>query len=144
MSTPEPRDEQEVAESFDESAISTDAYRQSAAGYPPDAPQGVDQYGTTAQEERVDEPLAARVAREEPDPLAVALDDEAAAEEEAAFERMVAARTELSGEERAAGSEDPSTQARTILEDSELRALEREVAPTTAGERRSSEEATPR
>jgi hypothetical protein len=35
--------------------------------YPPDRPLGVNQYGTTPQEERVDEPIAERVRREEPD-----------------------------------------------------------------------------
>jgi len=35
--------------------------------YPPDEPMGVEEYGLTAQEERVDEPLADRIAREEPD-----------------------------------------------------------------------------
>src|SRR5690606_515915 len=43
--------------------------------YPPDRPLGVDQYGTTWQEERVDEPLEDRVRREEPD--VVALDPDA-------------------------------------------------------------------
>ena len=37
--------------------------------YPPDEPLGVDQYGVTPAEEEVDEPLAERVAREEPDLL---------------------------------------------------------------------------
>ena len=37
--------------------------------YPPEEPLGVDEYGTTAAEERVDEPLEERVAREEPDVL---------------------------------------------------------------------------
>lgn len=37
------------------------------AEYPPDEPLGVDEYGITAAEEEVDEPLAERVAREEPD-----------------------------------------------------------------------------
>lgn len=35
--------------------------------YPPDRPLGVEEYGTTWQEERVDEPLEERVRREEPD-----------------------------------------------------------------------------
>lgn len=34
---------------------------------PPDEPLGVDEYGTTEAEERHDEPLDERVAREEPD-----------------------------------------------------------------------------
>lgn len=35
--------------------------------YPPDRPVGVTQYGTTAQEERIDEPIDERVLREEPE-----------------------------------------------------------------------------
>src|SRR5829696_4708935 len=35
--------------------------------YPPDEPLGVDEYGVTAAEEAVEEPLAERVAREEPE-----------------------------------------------------------------------------
>lgn len=37
------------------------------AEYPPDRPLGVDEYGVTAAEEEIGEPLAERVAREEPD-----------------------------------------------------------------------------
>lgn len=37
---------------------------------PRDHPQGVDEFGTTADEERANEPLSLRVLREEPDPLA--------------------------------------------------------------------------
>lgn len=36
-------------------------------GTPPERPLGVEDYGTTAAEERWDEPLAERIAREEPD-----------------------------------------------------------------------------
>lgn len=43
--------------------------------YPPDRPLGVDEYGTTWQEERDDEPLEERVRREEPD--VVGLDPDA-------------------------------------------------------------------
>lgn len=35
--------------------------------YPPDRPLGADQYGTTPQEERIDEPLEERLRREEPE-----------------------------------------------------------------------------
>ena len=38
---------------------------------PGDQPVGVEEFGTTAAEERQDEPLAARVAREEPDVAAI-------------------------------------------------------------------------
>lgn len=37
--------------------------------YPPDAPLGVEDYGTSPAEERVDEPLEERVARDRPDTL---------------------------------------------------------------------------
>lgn len=42
---------------------------------PRDHPQAVDEFGTTAAEERTNEPLSLRVLREEPDDLATALDD---------------------------------------------------------------------
>jgi hypothetical protein len=45
--------------------------------YPPDRPQGVGAWGTTADEERRPEPLADFVRREEPDPLRDALDQAA-------------------------------------------------------------------
>lgn len=35
--------------------------------YPPDQPVGVDEYGITDQEQRIDEPIAERVLREEPE-----------------------------------------------------------------------------
>jgi hypothetical protein len=35
--------------------------------YPPDRPYGADEYGVTAAEEEIDEPLEERVRREEPD-----------------------------------------------------------------------------
>jgi hypothetical protein len=41
-----------------------------ALAYPPDRPLGVLDYGTTAQEERIDEPLEERLSREVPDPSA--------------------------------------------------------------------------
>lgn len=75
--------------------------------------------------------------------MVVELDAATEAGESDAFDRMVAERAELTGAEREAGSDDPAQQARVILEDSELRALEREASPTSAGERRSSDEATP-
>ncbi|HET8930088.1 MAG TPA: hypothetical protein VFN21_05465 [Acidimicrobiales bacterium] len=37
--------------------------------YPPDTPLGAEDYGTTPAEERVDEPLEERVARDRPDTL---------------------------------------------------------------------------
>ena len=41
--------------------------RTSGAPYPPDEPLGAEDYGTTPAEEAVDEPLAERVAREQPE-----------------------------------------------------------------------------
>lgn len=57
-------DEQERAEQRDETVLGKD--------YPPEEPLGVDEYGTTPAEERVDEPLEERIRRESTDldPLA--------------------------------------------------------------------------
>jgi hypothetical protein len=54
---------QNRAEGLDEDEIGGD--------FPPEEPLGVDEYGTTAGEERFDEPLDERIAREEPDVLPV-------------------------------------------------------------------------
>lgn len=74
-----PSDEQSQAEQYDESKISTDPLdqEQDVADYPPDELQGADEYGTTSEEERYDEPLSERLEREEPDPLVDALEAEA-------------------------------------------------------------------
>ena len=63
------RDDQDVAESVDPDVLPD--YDDPAGNlmYPPDVPMGVQEYGTTAAEERVDEPLEERVAREVPDTL---------------------------------------------------------------------------
>jgi hypothetical protein len=142
MSYDEP-DDQSLAEALDDSVVPTDPSTRSTAGYPADEPQGVEEHGTTPNEERVDEARAYRAAREEPDPLVGALDAAAEQQEEQAFERMISERSELSAEERAAGSDAPVEQARAILEDSELRALERELDPEESGERRTSADVTP-
>jgi hypothetical protein len=42
--------------------------------YPPDRPLAVEDYGTTGAEQRIEEPLTERVAREEPDDLGAAGD----------------------------------------------------------------------
>jgi hypothetical protein len=60
-------DEQAAAETLDDDKLSEE--------FPPDRPMGVDEYGVTASEELVDEPLADRVAREVPEPLAAPEDD---------------------------------------------------------------------
>lgn len=56
-------DDQDLAEAFDPDVVG-EGYQ----AFPPERPLGVDQYGTTAAEERIDEPLEERVRREEPDP----------------------------------------------------------------------------
>lgn len=68
-------DEQDQAEALDESEIVLDEFGQdlnddAMDDYPPDHLQGANEYGITPQEERIDEPLAERVWREEPDPAA--------------------------------------------------------------------------
>ena len=46
-------------------------------------------------------------------------------------------------EEKAAGSDDPDAQAAEVLRESELRTLDRDLAPDSFVEHRTSEEATP-
>jgi hypothetical protein len=52
-----------------------------AEEYPPTHLSGVNAYGITAGEERVDEPIEERTSSDEPDDLAIALDDESAPDE---------------------------------------------------------------
>lgn len=59
------------------------------------------------------------------------------------MDERVARRAELTGEEKAAGSDDPQHQAEVILEESDERAASRTAAPGTHLEHRTSEEATP-
>ena len=64
------RDDQDVAEALDSDKLGDDI--DDATGeleYPPDRPLGVNQYGTTAAEERVGEPADERVRRDTRDPL---------------------------------------------------------------------------
>lgn len=56
----DPDDEQAIAEAIDEDEVDD-------VEFPPDAPMGVEDYGVTGAEERIDEPLEERVAREVPD-----------------------------------------------------------------------------
>jgi hypothetical protein len=58
-------------------------------------------------------------------------------------ERVAARAANLLPEERAAGSDDPETQAEAILEDSDRRAADRDAAPGTVVEHRRSD-GTPR
>lgn len=53
------------------------------------------------------------------------------------------AERDLTAEEKAAGSADPERQSELILEESELRKEDRNAAPDTHLEHRSSDEATP-
>jgi len=63
-------DEQDSAEQLDSDVVDDDVDdAEGALQYPPDRPLGVEDYGTIASEERVDEPLADRVRREIPDGL---------------------------------------------------------------------------
>lgn len=63
-------DDQYTAEATDGEVLSDDSDNaEGALEYPPDRFQGVNQYGTTAGEERVDEPLAQHLARHVPDPF---------------------------------------------------------------------------
>ena len=50
---------------------------------------------------------------------------------------------DLLPEERAAGSDDPVAQTEAILEDSDTRTLNRNAAPSSRVEHRTSEEMTP-
>jgi len=58
-------------------------------------------------------------------------------------DERVERRAELLPEEQRAGSDDPEAQAEAILEDSEARTLDRDAAPGTHLEKRTSEDATP-
>jgi hypothetical protein len=50
---------------------------------------------------------------------------------------------DLLPEEESAGSDDEQAQVETIMEDSEMRTADREAAPGSRVERRTSDEATP-
>ena len=64
--------------------------------------------------------------------------------EAAAQDQRVARRAdELLPEEDVAGSADPGTQARVILEESDARSEDRDAAPDSFVEHRTSEQATP-
>lgn len=73
-------DEQDRSEALDGDELPGDP-DDPDTDYPLDQLLGADQYGLTAAEEEIDEPLEERVARETPDPLAVELDEEEREEE---------------------------------------------------------------
>lgn len=58
-------------------------------------------------------------------------------------ETRAAGRAELLPEEEVVGSDDPEAQARAILAESDERQADRDAAPGTHLEQRSSDEATP-
>jgi hypothetical protein len=58
-------------------------------------------------------------------------------------DERIESRAELTAEERAAGSEDPEAQAREILEESDERALNRNAAPESRVEHRTSDDTVP-
>jgi hypothetical protein len=58
-------------------------------------------------------------------------------------DERVAERAELLEAERAAGSDDPERQARIILEEGDERTFDRDAAPGSFVEHRTSDEATP-
>jgi hypothetical protein len=57
-------------------------------------------------------------------------------------EERVASRADLLPEEKVAGSDDPEAQAEAILAESEERSLDRDAAPSTHLEHRTSDEVT--
>lgn len=67
-------DPQDVAEALDSDKIGTPDDPDIEPDYPPDELLGADEYGITAAEEQIDEPLEERVARESADPLERELD----------------------------------------------------------------------
>ena len=82
--------------------------------FPPEDPLGVDEYGTTAAEERVDEPLAERVAREEPEvdaptdqPVPLADRDDAIQDGEAWAEEAAVAEPDATATDTATEREAP-------------------------------------
>ncbi|MBK5223644.1 MAG: hypothetical protein JJE52_12395 [Acidimicrobiia bacterium] len=101
-------DAQDRSEQLDDEKLAVTGSPFEELQYPPDRPVGVNQYGTTAAEERIDEPLAERVLREEPEELPdpdgirlVAPDRGGAPDTEAAAVATTSPATNLSAEEDA-------------------------------------------
>lgn len=63
--------------------------------------------------------------------------------QEPADDERVGDRAELLPEEQQAGSDDPEAQAEAILEESDERTFDRDAAPSTHLEHRTSEDTTP-
>ncbi len=74
-------DPQDMAEQLDTDKVGEHDDPDIEPDYPADELMGADEYGITAAEERVDEPLDEREDRELPDPLAAELDAEVALED---------------------------------------------------------------
>lgn len=107
-------DSQDRAEQLDDDKMAMTDTPVEDLEYPPDEPMGVDAYGTTAAEERVDEPLDERVAREVPDEATedagmrlVDPDEGAGPDEEADSVAAASTATDLSAEEAAVHRTDP-------------------------------------
>ena len=64
-------------------------------------------------------------------------------DERSVDEDRVAGRSELLPEEEAVGSDDPEGQAREILADSDERTADRDAAPSSHVEHRTSDDVTP-
>jgi hypothetical protein len=58
-------------------------------------------------------------------------------------DERIESRSELTAEEKAVGSEDPEAEAREILEESDERSLDRNAAPESWVEHRTSDETVP-
>ncbi len=98
-------DPQDLAEALDGDELPGDPDDPDTS-YPLEELLGADEYGLTAAEEEVDEPLEERVAREVPDPLAVELDEEEREEEADEAGTSLAAELRHIDEELAAGDPD--------------------------------------
>ena len=58
-------------------------------------------------------------------------------------DERIESRAELTAEEKAVGSDDPVAEAREILEESDERSLDRDAAPESWVEHRTSDETVP-
>ncbi|HLU42474.1 MAG TPA: hypothetical protein VKZ55_08765 [Microthrixaceae bacterium] len=90
-------DPQDRAEALDSDKLVTSDDPDAEPEYPPDVLLGADDYGITAAEERVDEPLEERVDRESVDPLAAELDTGLDDED---LDELVSLEAELDAAER--------------------------------------------
>jgi hypothetical protein len=107
---PTDRDDQDEAEALDVEEISDDDDDpEGDLAYPPDHLVGVNQYGVTEGEERVDEPLDERISRETPD-VVMGSDDTTVGrllEDDDDLDATAAPQRDLSAEESAVHLFDP-------------------------------------